>query len=353
MSDHTERARHAQLAQDVEDARFRYYVLAQPTLSDAAFDALLGELEELEERHPELRTPDSPTQQVGAPIGATFAPVSHLEPMLSLDNAFTVDEVRRWAARLGEPAPALLCEVKIDGLALDLVYRDGRLVSAATRGDGRVGEDVTANVRTIAAIPQRLTGPAPALLEVRGEVFMPPADFDRLNASLVEAGRAPFANPRNSAAGSLRQKDARVTASRRLDFLCHGLGAHDGAPLERLSDSYAVLAACGLPVSPHNRVVAGLDDALAYIDEMGRRRHTFVHEMDGVVLKVDDRARQRELGTTSRAPRWAVAYKYAPEEVNTTLLRIEVNTGRTGRVTPYGVMPVSYTHLTLPTSDLV
>lgn len=338
-SDATVRARHARLAQDVEDARFRYYVLAQPTISDAAFDALLAELEELEDRHPELRTPDSPTQQVGAPVGATFAPVTHLEPLLSLDNAFTVEEVRRWAARLGEPTPALLCELKIDGLAIDLVYRSGRLVSAATRGDGRVGEDVTANVRTIAAVPPQLTGVGvPDLLEVRGEVFMRPADFDVLNESLVAAGRAPFANPRNSAAGSLRQKDPRVTASRRLSFLCHGLGAVDGVPPARLSESYNLLRGLGLPVGAHNRVVDGLDAALAYIDEMGARRHSFEHEMDGVVLKVDDRARQRELGFTSRAPRWAIAYKYPPEEVNTRLLRIEVNTGRTGRVTPYGVM---------------
>jgi len=339
VSEEADRARHAQLAQDVEDARFRYYVLDQPTLSDAAYDQLLRELERLEEAHPDLRTPDSPTQTVGGALGATFEPVTHLQPLMSLDNAFSADEVRRWAARLGEPTPALLCEVKIDGLALDLVYRDGRLVSAATRGDGVVGEDVTANVRTIGSVPRRLRGDdVPEVLEVRGEVFMRPADFEALNASLVEAGRPPFANPRNSAAGSLRQKDPRVTASRRLDFLCHGLGAYTGAPVERLSDAYAVLRAHGLPVSEHNAVVAGIDEALGYIDEMGRRRHDLAHEMDGVVLKVDSLERQLELGFTSRAPRWAIAFKYPPEEVNTRLLRIEVNTGRTGRVTPYGVM---------------
>ena len=339
MSEETDRSRHARAAQDVEDARFRYYVLDAPTLSDAAYDALMRELEELEERYPDLRTPDSPTQTVGGAVGATFAPVTHLVPLMSLDNAFSVDEVRRWAARLGEPLPALVCEVKIDGLALDLVYREGRLVSAATRGDGRVGEDVTANVRTIASVPHRLTGDdVPELLEVRGEVFMNAADFEALNASLVEAGRPPFANPRNSAAGSLRQKDPRVTASRRLDFLCHGIGAYSGTPLPRLSDAYVVLRDLGLPVSPHNRVVTTLDEALVYIDERGEHRHDLPHEMDGVVLKVDDRERQAELGHTSRAPRWALAYKYPPEEVNTKLLRIEVNTGRTGRVTPYGVM---------------
>ncbi len=210
MTEVEDRARHAELAQQINDARFRYYVLDAPTLSDAAFDALLRELEALEDAVPELRTPDSPTQQVGV-MGATFAPVTHLEPMMSLDNAFSVEEVERWSARVGEAE--LLCEVKIDGLALDLVYRDRRLVSAATRGDGRVGEDVTANARTIAAIPQVLDEGAPDLVEVRGEVFMRPEEFKALNDSLLDAGKAPFANPRNSAAGSLRQKDPKVTAS--------------------------------------------------------------------------------------------------------------------------------------------
>jgi DNA ligase (NAD+) len=345
VSEDNDRARHAELAQDITDARFRYYVLDQPTLSDGAFDALMCELEEIEQRHPELCTPDSPTQLVGGSVGATFAPVTHLEPLMSLDNAFDVEEVRKWAARLGEPTPALLCEVKIDGLSLDLVYRDGRLVTAATRGGGDVGEDVTANARTIRAIPQRLAGDGvPDLLEVRGEVFMNTADFAALNRRLTEEaaaeGKQPrvFANPRNAAAGSLRQKDPRVTASRNLDFLCHGIGAYSGTPLARQSEAYEVLARLGLPVSASNRVVATLDEALAYILERGEHRHDLAHDMDGVVLKVDDRARQAELGSTSRAPRWALAYKYPPEEVNTLLLAIEVNTGRTGRVTPYGVM---------------
>ena len=337
MNDTDDRARHATLAADVHDARFRYYVLDAPTLSDAAFDEMLRELEALEEAHPDLRTPDSPTQQVGAAWGATFAPVTHLEPMMSLDNAFDEAELARWAARVGVEEP-LLCEAKVDGLALDLVYRSGRLVSAATRGDGRVGEDVTANVRTIAAIPDRLSGDAPDLVEVRGEVFMRPDDFAALNEGLVAVGKAPFANPRNSAAGSLRQKDPRVTASRSLDFVCHGLGAYSGPPLATQSEAYIVLAELGLPVSPLARVVAGLPEALAVIADLGARRHTLGFEIDGVVLKVDDRARQAELGFTSRAPRWAIAFKFPPVEVNTTLLRIEVNTGRTGRVTPYGVM---------------
>lgn len=346
------RATHARLSEQINDARFRYYVLDDPTLTDAAFDGLMRELAALEEAHPELRTPDSPTQQVGGGLSATFAAVPHLEPMMSLDNAFTVEEVERWYARLGGEAE-LLCEVKIDGLALDLVYRDRRLVTAATRGDGRVGEDVTANVRTIADIPHTLADDAPDLVEVRGEVFMRPDDFAALNASLQQAGRQAFANPRNSAAGSLRQKDPRVTASRRLRFRCHGLGAHSGPEAERQSDAYALLRRYGLPVSDHNAVVAGLPGALAYIEDLRRRRHDLEHEMDGVVLKVNDLARQRALGATSRAPRWAIAFKYPPEEVNTRLLRIEVNTGRTGRVTPYGVMePVTVAGSTVEMATL-
>ncbi|MDN5572117.1 MAG: NAD-dependent DNA ligase LigA [Propionibacteriaceae bacterium] len=352
MDDATDRSRHAELAQQINDARFQYYVLDAPDLTDAAFDGLMAELEALEEAHPELRTPDSPSQQVGGGLSATFAPVQHLAPMMSLDNAFTTQELERWYARLGGPTE-LLCEVKIDGLALDLVYRDRRLVTAATRGDGVFGEDVTANVRTIGDIPATLSADAPDLVEVRGEVFLRPEDFAALNESLLEAGRAPFANPRNSAAGSLRQKDPRVTASRRLRFYCHGLGAHSGDDVPRQSDGYALLRAYGLPVSDHNEVVADLSGALGYIAAYEERRHDVEHEMDGVVLKVNDIARQQELGFTSRAPRWAIAFKYPPEEVNTTLLRIEVNTGRTGRVTPYGVMePVAVAGSTVEMATL-
>ena len=339
------RERHRQLAEEITDHRWRYYVLDQPTISDGDFDRLMRELEALEESYPGLRTPESPTQQVGGAPSTTFAPVTHLEQMLSLDNAFDHDELLAWNSRaireVGAEAVAAsgyLCELKIDGLALDLVYEDGRLSRAATRGDGKVGEDVTTNVRTIGAIPDRLTGDAPGVLEVRGEVFLPVADFADLNASLVETGRAPFANPRNAAAGSLRQKDPKVTATRPLSFLCHGLGEASGVEISRLSEAYGLMRGWGLPTSDETRLCATIEDAWDYITSAGERRHQFRHEMDGVVVKLDERALQVRLGATSRAPRWAIAYKYPPVEVTTKLLDIAVNVGRTGRVTPYAVM---------------
>ncbi len=339
------RERHADLVAEITDHRWRYYVLDSPTISDADFDALMRELESLEQRFPGLRTPDSPTQQVGGAPSTTFDPVVHLRPMMSLDNVFDRDELAAWLTRtvrlVGEPAleaSGLLCELKIDGLALDLVYERGRLVRAATRGDGRVGEDVTANVRTIRTIPQQLTGEAPDVLEVRGEVFLPLAEFAGLNATLVESGRPPFANPRNAAAGSLRQKDPRITATRPLAFLCHGLGETTGIEFGRLSEAYDLLRAWGLPTSPEVRVVHTLAEVWSYIESAGERRHRFSHEMDGVVVKVDERSVQDRLGFTSRAPRWAIAYKYPPIEVTTRLRNILVNVGRTGRVTPYGRM---------------
>lgn len=351
--DEATRERHDQLATEIVEHRHRYYVLDHPTISDAAFDELMRELEAIEERCPELRTPDSPTQQVGAPVGATFAPVEHLQPMTSLDNVFSKEELYAWVDRTidrlgGHPGEdAFVCELKIDGLAVDLVYEQGTLVRAATRGDGRVGEDVTANVRTIEAIPGTLrsrTGqPVPALLEVRGEVYLSLEQFRRINAELVAAGRAPFANPRNSAAGSLRQKDAEVTRSRRLGFTAHGWGAASDeedtrTELARQSHAYEVLADFGLPVSEYYRLVDDANRVWDFVEDVAARRHDFVHEIDGAVVKVDDRALQQQLGFTSRAPRWAIAYKYPPEEVTTTLLDIRVGVGRTGRVTPYAVM---------------
>ena len=340
------RERHQELSEQVEDARWRYYVLDDPTLSDADFDVRLRELEALEEAHPELRTPDSPTQTVGGAVSTEFTAVDHLQRMESLDNAFSFDELDAWYSRLardGVESPDLLCELKVDGLAINLLYEQGRLVRALTRGDGRTGEDVTPNVKTIDSIPHRLTGtddlPVPALVEVRGEVFLPAEAFERLNASMADAGKPLFANPRNAAAGSLRQKDPRVTATRALGMVCHGLGAREGFEPVAQSASYAAMRTWGLPTSDQVRVVPTIEEVRAYVEHVGEHRHTIVgYEIDGVVVKVDDVQLQRRLGSTSRAPRWAIAYKYPPEEVNAKLLSIEVNVGRTGRVTPYGVM---------------
>jgi DNA ligase (NAD+) len=329
----------------VEDARWRYYVLDAPTISDAEFDTLMRRLEELEDGHPDLRTPDSPTQKVGGAVSTEFTAVDHLEPMMSLDNAFSREELDAWAARIVREEVSgaeFLCELKVDGLAINLLYENGRLVRAATRGDGRTGEDVTPNVRTIANVPHRLhqaDGHSfPERLEVRGEVFLPVEAFEKLNESMVEQGKAPFANPRNAAAGSLRQKDPRVSATRPLAMVCHGIGARDGFEPGRQSESYAALAAWGLPVSDRVKVFADMAGVQEFIDYYGEHRHDVEHEIDGVVVKVDQVALQRRLGSTSRAPRWAIAFKYPPEEVNTKLLDIRVNVGRTGRVTPYAVM---------------
>jgi DNA ligase (NAD+) len=334
------------LADEVRGHQFRYYVKDAPVISDGDFDKLLAELTALEDEHPELRTPDSPTQLVGGAGFATdFTSADHLERMLSLDNVFTSDELSAWAARLtgeiGDDAN-FLCELKIDGVALALVYRDGKLVRAATRGDGRTGEDVTLNARTIEDVPERLTPskkyPVPAVLEVRGEVFFRLVDFEDLNAGLVAEGKAPFANPRNSAAGSLRQKNPAVTARRKLRMICHGLGHTEGFSPATLHDAYLALKAWGLPVSDHTTQVKGIAAVADRVTYWGEHRHDVEHEIDGLVVKVDDVALQRRLGATSRAPRWAIAYKYPPEEATTKLLDIRVNVGRTGRVTPFAYM---------------
>jgi DNA ligase (NAD+) len=335
------------LAEQVRAHQFSYHVKDAPTISDGEYDALIRRLNALEDEHAELRTPDSPTQQVGGAFSTDFAAVEHLERMFSLDNAFSAEELAAWAARVERDAASegdgtayhYLCELKIDGLAINLLYERGRLVRAATRGDGRTGEDVTNNVRTIEGIPHRLAGSDhPASIEIRGEVFFPVEAFAELNATLVEAGKAPFANPRNAAAGSLRQKDPRVTATRPLRMLVHGIGAREGFAMDRQSQSYDALRGWGLPVSAHYRVLDDILAVQAYIDHYGEHRHTVEHELDGIVVKIDEVAVQRRLGSTSRAPRWAIAYKYPPEEVTTKLLDIRVNVGRTGRVTPFGVM---------------
>ncbi|MCB5166627.1 NAD-dependent DNA ligase LigA [Streptomyces bambusae] len=339
------RERHALLAEQVEEHRFRYYVSDQPVVSDAEFDRLLRSLEALEEEFPELRTPDSPTQKVAGAYATDFAAVEHRERMLSLDNAFDDEELSAWAERVARDAGGAfhyLCELKVDGLAVNLTYENGRLVRAATRGDGRTGEDITPNVRTIAEIPDRLTGDrVPALVEIRGEVFFPMEKFEELNARLVEAGDKPFANPRNAAAGSLRQKDPKVTATRPLHMVVHGIGARDGLVIDRLSQAYELLHEWGLPTARHNRVVGSLGEVREFIAYFGENRHSVEHEIDGVVVKLDEIPLQGRLGSTARAPRWAIAWKYAPEEVNTRLVDIKVGVGRTGRVTPYAqVEPV-------------
>jgi DNA ligase (NAD+) len=340
------RQRHADLSAQVTEARHRYYVLDSPTLSDNDFDRLLRELERLEDQYPELRTPDSPTQQVGGGVSTLFTPVEHLQRLLSLDNSFSAEELDAWAeraARGGGTGP-YLCELKIDGLAIALVYRNGRLIRGATRGDGRTGEDVTPNIRTINSIPAQLKGSGyPQTLEVRGEVFLPVKAFEELNERLTEAGKAAFANPRNSGAGSLRQKDPRVTASRALDVIVHGVGRVEGfpdgaSPPETQSGWYDRLREWGLPTSDRIKVVPDLAAVHEYIGFYAEHRHDPPYEIDGVVVKLDRLDSQRALGATSRAPRWAMAFKYPPEEVNTRLLDIQVNVGRTGRVTPFGVM---------------
>ena len=337
------RDRHAILATELDEHQYRYHVLDAPTIGDGEYDVLMRELEALEATYPGLRTPDSPSQRVGGAYSTLFEPVAHAERMLSLDNAFTDDELSSWAERVerevGADAATYLCELKIDGLAISLTYERGRLVRAATRGDGRTGEDVTLNVRTIADVPERLTGrDVPELVEIRGEVFFTAEAFTKVNDVLMELGKTPFANPRNAAAGSLRQKDPRVTASRPLRLIVHGVGARKGFAPHRQSEAYEQLKAWGLPTSDRWRVLPDLAGVRDFVAHYAEHRHDVEHEIDGVVVKVDSVALQRRLGSTSRAPRWAIAFKYPPETATTRLLEIRVNIGRTGRVTPYAVL---------------
>ena len=361
------RDEYAQLIDDVRDARRAYYTDDAPTISDAAYDALYRRLEEVEALYPELVANDSPTQEVGGEASSAFAPVTHRARMYSLEDVFSDEELRAWLTKAQENSQAIsgknptwLTELKIDGLAVNLLYRNGALVRAATRGDGTTGEDVTHNVRTIATIPQRLSGQNhPEEIEIRGEVFISSADFKALNEKIVAEGKNPFANPRNAAAGSLRQKDAAVTAQRPLSMYVHGIGSSQGLGIATQSEVYELLASWGLPVSPYTETFTAVEDIFAYIERYGQQRHSLVHEIDGIVIKINDFATQRQLGYTSRVPRWAVAYKYPPEEVNTKLLDIRVDVGRTGRVTPYGVMePVlvsgsTVEHATLHNQDVV
>ncbi|MGW7532781.1 NAD-dependent DNA ligase LigA [Amycolatopsis sp. NPDC054798] len=337
------RERHGALAEEIRGHQFRYYVLDSPIVSDGQFDALLGDLQEIEDEYPALVTPDSPTQNVGGTFSTEFTAHDHLERMLSLDNVFDTDEFLTWVERVEKEigATEYLAELKIDGLAINLLYENGKLTRGLTRGDGRTGEDVTLNIRTLDQVPDELTGtdefPVPKLVEVRGEVYFRVEDFLELNAKMVESGKLPYANPRNTAAGSLRQKDPKITRERRLRLICHGLGKRDGFEPVTQSHAYDALAAWGLPVSPHTRVLRTGKELTDHIAYWGEHRHDAEHEIDGVVIKVDQVALQRRLGTTSRAPRWAIAYKYPPEEAITTLLDIQVGVGRTGRVTPFAV----------------
>lgn len=341
------REEHALLAEEIRKHRIAYYQEAAPTVSDAEFDALFRRLEELEALHPELVSNDSPTQEVGGEVSSAFTPVDHLARMYSLEDVFSLEELKVWLDRatagVEQRSPGAgiqwLTELKIDGLAVNLLYRDGELVRAATRGDGVTGEDITHNVLTIASIPKRLAGTDhPEEVEIRGEVFFPTKEFGQLNERMVAAGKAPFANPRNAAAGSLRQKDPAMTAERPLDMYVHGIGARTGLSAETQSGTYELLKAWGLPTSPYYRVLQDQAEVVAFIEHYGDHRHDLLHEIDGIVVKVDSFALQRALGHTSRVPRWSVAYKYPPEEVNTKLLDILVNVGRTGRVTPFGLM---------------
>ena len=325
------------LVDEINRLRRAYYQENTVLVSDAEYDALMQELELLESKHPELITGDSPTQSVGGNVNEAFSPVEHLDRMWSLDNAFSEEDLRAWANRVGEQK--FLCELKIDGLAINLRYENGTLISAATRGDGAVGEDVTNNVKTIKQIPHKLKGKGhPAIVEIRGEIFFGVADFAKLNEGLVSEGKAPFANPRNSASGSLRQKDSAVTASRPLQMLVHGVGAWPDAPFKNQSELYELLKNWGLPTSTKYEVFESIDGVIKYISNFQVHRHDLEHEIDGVVIKVDDLGQQVELGYTARAPRWAIAYKYPPEQVNTKLLDIRVSVGRTGRATPYAVV---------------
>jgi len=359
MSNQT-RHRITELINEIRDHQFKYYVLDQPSISDAQFDDLLKQLQALEDKNPELRQADSPTLHIGGGFSTQFEQRDHIEKMMSLDNAFDLDELAAWFDRVEKevPAPTYLCEVKVDGLAINLTYENGQLVRGLTRGNGVTGEDVTLNVKTIKNLPHVLVGEkTPSLIEIRGEVFFPIAAFNELNESLEESGKSLFANPRNGAAGSLRQKDPRISASRPLSVVVHGVGAREGINFDSQSQAYAVLKNLGLPTSDRFSVVSSRKEVEKFIEHYSKHRHDVEHEIDGVVIKVDSLADQEKIGYTSRAPKWAIAFKYPPEEVTTKLLDIKVSVGRTGRVTPFAFMePVkvagsTITHATLHNSE--
>jgi DNA ligase (NAD+) len=345
-----------ELSEAIKDHQFKYYVLDAPVITDAEFDKLWKELLALEAKYPQYKLADSPTSDVGGGFATHFEQNDHIEKMMSLDNVFDEDDLHTWFDRIEKTGAknTWLCEVKVDGLAINLLYEKGRLTRALTRGNGTTGEDVTLNIKTIKSVPMELSGKnLPDVLEVRGEVFFPIKAFDELNDSLEEAGKPRFANPRNAAAGSLRQKDPKVTASRPLDVVVHGIGAADGISFKQQSAAYELLKGWGLPTSKRFKVVKTRKEVLAFIDEYEKHRHDVEHEIDGVVIKVNEIAIQNDLGFTSRAPKWAIAYKYPPEEVTTKLLDIKVSVGRTGRVTPFAFMePVKVAGSTVTNATL-
>ena len=345
-----------ELSEEIRDHQFKYYVLDAPSITDAAFDKLWNQLLELERKYPQYKLESSPTLEVGGGFATAFTQHDHIEKMMSLDNVFDNEELDTWFDRIEKAGVknTWLCEVKVDGLAINLLYENGRLTRALTRGNGTTGEDVTLNIKTIKSVPTELSGKdLPATLEVRGEVFFPLQSFDDLNDSLEEAGKPRFANPRNAAAGSLRQKDPKITASRPLDVVVHGIGAATGVKFDKQSSAYELLKGWGLPTSSRYKVVSNRKEVLAFIDQYEKNRHNVEHEIDGVVIKVNEIDAQNNLGFTSRAPKWAIAYKYPPEEVSTKLLDIKVSVGRTGRVTPFAYMePVKVAGSTVTNATL-
>ena len=350
------RRRIAELSEEIREHQFKYYVLDKPTISDAEFDKLLKELAKLESAHPEFKLPDSPSDLVGGGFATHFKQSDHIEKMMSLDNVFDDEELTAWFERVAKVSDknTWLCEVKVDGLAINLLYENGKLTKALTRGNGVTGEDVTLNVKTIKSVPHELKGnEAPVLLEVRGEVFFPVEAFNEFNDAMEESGKERFANPRNAAAGSLRQKDPRVTASRPLSMVVHGIGAKDGANFASQSEAYELLKSWGLPTSTRYKVAKNEKEVREFINYYLEHRHDVEHEIDGIVIKVNELKIQEELGFTSRAPKWAIAYKYPPEEVVTKLLDIRVSVGRTGRVTPFAYMePVKVAGSTITNATL-
>lgn len=358
MADEQTRRRVESLRVEIDAHRYRYYVLSDPQVTDAEFDALMRELQELEARHPELDHPDSPTHKVGAPPSGAFAEVAHRQPMLSLDNAFNRNDLQRWVDRntrmLEGAEVTYTCELKVDGVAISVSYVDGRFEQAITRGNGRVGENVTNNVRTIKGIPAYLdVDDPPALVEARGEIYYPVAEFDAMNAAREQAGEARFANPRNAASGALRQKDPQKTAERPLRLICHGIGATEGLDVTSHSEFLGWLRGAGLPVAEQTRTFGSFDEVWSFIEHWGEHRHDATYELDGVVIKIDDLNLQRRLGSTSSSPRWAIAFKYPPEEQQTLLRDIQVNVGRTGRVTPFAVLePVAVAGSTVSLATL-